>query len=145
MPRGLRVNNPGNIRKSLEKFQGEVLSPDDAFKAFSSLDYGYRAMSVIIYNYFNKHGLNSIRKIITRYAPPSDGNHTDAYINTVASRSGVSPDRVITEADFKYPTASPFMKTVIGEMARVEQGKAPDQTSLSKGYKLFLHDRLGIS
>lgn len=145
MPRGLRVNNPGNIRKSMELFQGEVLSPDDAFKAFRSMDYGYRAMSVIIYNYFNKYDLDTIRKIITRYAPPSDGNHTEAYINTVAARSGVSPDRVITLADFKYPVSSPFMKSVIGQMARVEQGKPADETSLSEGYKLFLADRLGIS
>lgn len=44
-PRGLRNNNPGNIRLSSTKYQGEVQpSQDTAFKQFESMAYGYRAI-----------------------------------------------------------------------------------------------------
>ena len=124
-------------------FDGEqVISLDDSFKAFTSLQYGYRAMAVVIYNYFNEYGLDSIRKIITRYAPPTDGNNTDSYITTVANGVGVSPDRVITLADFQYPAGNPLMKNVIGQMTRVETGSDPNSPDLAAGYQLFVNDRL---
>ena len=49
--RGLRNNNPLNIRKSAEHFQGEIKGKDKSFKTFSSLPYGYRAGFVILGTY----------------------------------------------------------------------------------------------
>ena len=46
--RGLRNNNPLNIRQSGEQFQGEIKGKDKSFKTFSSLSYGYRAGFVIL-------------------------------------------------------------------------------------------------
>ena len=38
LPRGLRLNNPGNIRISQTKWQGEVIpSADKSFKQFKTL------------------------------------------------------------------------------------------------------------
>ena len=53
--RGLRNNNPLNIRHSGEKFQGEIKGKDKSFKTFSSLPYGYRASFVILGTYLS-HG-----------------------------------------------------------------------------------------
>ena len=45
MSRGLRNNNPGNIRRDRDKWQGEIVpSQDQSFKQFSSMAYGYRAL-----------------------------------------------------------------------------------------------------
>jgi Asp-tRNA(Asn)/Glu-tRNA(Gln) amidotransferase A subunit family amidase len=49
MSRGLKNNNPGNIRISATKYLGEVQpSQDRSFKQFKEMRYGYRAMFVII-------------------------------------------------------------------------------------------------
>ena len=83
LPRGLRNNNPGNIRNSKTKYLGEVQpSQDSAFKQFQSIDYGYRAMFVLIEHYYKARGLKTIRQIINRYAPASE-NNTEAYIQQV--------------------------------------------------------------
>lgn len=51
--RGLRNNNPGNIRINNDLFQGEVgPSEDKSFKQFTTMAYGYRAMFKILSNYF---------------------------------------------------------------------------------------------
>lgn len=141
--RGLRVNNPLNIRKSGEIFKGEKLpSPDDSFKAFKGQDYGYRAAAVILYTYFKKYNLDTIRKMISRYAPPSDGNDTEGYIETVTSRMGTAADRVITLADFQYPESDPYMKRLIEHMAVIETGQMPDGAMSKAGYDMFINDRL---
>ncbi|MBX9055585.1 structural protein P5, partial [Parabacteroides merdae] len=47
--RGLRNNNPGNIRINGDLFQGEVRpSKDKSFKQFTTMAYGYRAMFKIL-------------------------------------------------------------------------------------------------
>ena len=46
LPRGLRNNNPGNIRKNSDVFQGEKTSSDREFKQFKSMAYGYRALLI---------------------------------------------------------------------------------------------------
>ena len=49
LPRGLRLNNPGNIRISQPKWQGEVIpSADKSFKQFKTLAHGYRALLKLV-------------------------------------------------------------------------------------------------
>ena len=58
LPRGLRNNNPGNIRINGDLFQGEVRpSKDKSFKQFETMAYGYRAMFVILRNYIRNYKL----------------------------------------------------------------------------------------
>jgi len=92
--RGLRNNNPGNIRKSGDAWQGlSAEQPDSAFFTFESPEYGIRALVKLLKNY-NAKGLNTISKIINRWAPPSE-NNTKAYINAVVKYTGVSADTPI--------------------------------------------------
>lgn len=92
MSRGLQNCNPGNIRQSKVRYKGEVRpSRDPAFKQFESLAWGYRAIFVLLDTYRIRYGLDTIRGMISRWAPPSE-NHTETYIRTVADAVGI-PDR----------------------------------------------------
>ena len=86
-PRGIRNNNPGNIRKGND-WQGERASQDDAaFEQFTAPEYGIRALGKTLLNYQTRYGLKTLRGIITRWAPTSE-NDTEAYIAQVAKAVG---------------------------------------------------------
>jgi hypothetical protein len=67
-PRGLRNNNPLNIRHNVCVFQGEIKGKDKSFKTFETIQYGYCAVFVTLATYLSR-GWNTIEKIITRWAP----------------------------------------------------------------------------
>ena len=98
LTRGERNNNPGNIVKSDIFWRGEIAGDDSRFESFATPDEGIRALAVILQNYQKKYGLNTVRGIINRYAPPVE-NDTGAYINAVSSALGVSPDASLNLAD----------------------------------------------
>jgi hypothetical protein len=91
--RGIRNNNPGNIRRG-NKWQGLApVQTDPSFDQFVSMEYGCRALARVLATY-RSQGLNTVRKIINKYAPPVE-NNTSAYVNAVASYLGVTADQVI--------------------------------------------------
>lgn len=93
--RGLRNNNPGNIRHSSAQWVGKApVQNDDEFVSFTDAVYGLRALAVTLRTYFNKYGLRTVRGIINRWAPPSE-NDTGAYVNSVARALQVSPDQTL--------------------------------------------------
>lgn len=92
--RGIRNNNPGNIRKG-EKWKGlSEHQTDSSFCIFVSPEYGIRALVKILLAYYKKYKLNTVKKIISRYAPPSE-NETESYIKSVANQLGVASDEEI--------------------------------------------------
>lgn len=98
LTRGERNNNPGNIVKSDIFWRGEVPGNDNRFESFASPDEGIRAIGVIMQNYQRKYGLNTVRGLINRYAPPVE-NDTNSYVNAVAGSLGVSPDAALNLSD----------------------------------------------
>ncbi|MDR1198798.1 MAG: structural protein P5 [Prevotellaceae bacterium] len=134
MSRGLKNNNPGNIRISATKYEGEIQpSRDMLFKQFTELQFGYRAMFVLLlYTYQKKYGLQTIREMIMRYAPPLDNNNTAGYISTVSKMSGVDADTPITA------TNKDVMIPIAAAMSRVENGVDADIAEVQAGWKLFL-------
>ena len=77
--RGIRNNNPLNIRRNGDHFQGEVVAGSDReFKQFTSMAYGYRAAFVVLGTYLAQ-GRNTIEKIIRAWAPPTE-NNTEASL-----------------------------------------------------------------
>ena len=130
--RGLRNYNPGNIRISrITKFKGERRpSQDKAFKQFTSMTYGYRAMFVIVRTYYNKYGLNTIRKIITRWAPSTE-NDTANYISKVSQWSGIGPDATLELS------SKAMMCAVVAAMSRIENGVQADMKEVRSGYDLL--------
>ena len=72
LPRGIRNRNPGNIRKSGDRWKGLApLQSDPAFFIFETPLWGIRAMATILRNYQRRHGLKSLVQIIGRWAPPT--------------------------------------------------------------------------
>jgi len=89
--RGIRNNNPGNIRRNAIQWKGmQAVQNDKAFVQFISPEYGFRAMVRILRSYQGR-GLNSVREIIRTYAPATE-NKTENYINFVAGRLSVKPN-----------------------------------------------------
>jgi hypothetical protein len=91
LPRGLRNNNPGNLIKTSSNWQGSVPGNDSRFVTFINVHYGLRAKLYDIIKDIDK-GQNTIRKLITEYAPPFE-NDTNAYIARVVKDTGVGADQ----------------------------------------------------
>lgn len=92
--RGIRNNNPGNIRLG-DKWQGmSAKQTDGSFVQFDSMVYGIRALIKTLMTYHQKYGLSTVKEIISRWAP-SNENNTAAYIKSVADYLGVESDTVL--------------------------------------------------
>lgn len=83
-PLGIRYNNPCNIRyNSANKWKGQT-GQYNGFCKFKSVDYGLRACLYLLRKYRYIYGLDSVRKIISRFAPSSE-NDTESYISFVVN------------------------------------------------------------
>ena len=127
--RGLRNNNPLNIRRTQSKWLGEVDSlkgqRDTAFCQFSSLVYGYRAAGKLLQTYQTKYKLYVLDKIIGRWAPPSE-NDTRAYATIVANqmtRELWTPISVASLLDLVKDKAT--LRALLASMHLVENGQSP--------------------
>ncbi len=106
-PRGIRNNNPGNIRVSGSAWKGKIpyeLNQDydctanrvvKSFEQFETYEYGVRAIIVLVTNYINRDGLNTIAAIINKWAP-SNENNTSAYANRLSLLSGIPINQQVT-------------------------------------------------
>lgn len=131
MPRGLRNNNPLNIRISTDKFVGEVQpSQDKAFKQFDTMAHGYRAAFRVLRTYINNYKCDTIRKIISRWAPKNE-NHTENYIKVVSERSGITADEPIL-ADNRE-----MMIRIVASMSYVENGREAVMSDVIRGWELL--------
>ena len=120
LPRGMRNNNPGNIRKSANAWQGKIKAgTDTAFEQFVTYVYGIRAMAKNLLSY-KRDGLDTLTKIIYRWAPPGDNNDSAAYVNFVANRTGIGKTERINLEDKQT------MSKVLRSMCQMENfGGAP--------------------
>lgn len=94
--RGERNNNPGNIDRNATHWQGMApnQSGDPRFVVFASAEFGIRALAKVLLDYYHKHGLNTVRGIIDRWAPPNE-NNSGAYVDAVCKQCAVEPTTVI--------------------------------------------------
>jgi hypothetical protein len=130
MSRGLKNNNPGNIRHNNDLFQGEIRpSTDSAFKQFSEMKYGYRAMFVSLATYLTKYGRNTIEKIISAWAPANE-NNTAGYIAHVEQFSGVGRRKVLS-----LSSGDDYIK-IVAAMSRIENGIPAVSADVRAGFDL---------
>ena len=89
--RCVRNCNPLNIRKNGDKWKGlRAEQNDGAFAQFETMAYGWRAAFILLgRTYYEKYHLNTIKKLISRWAPACE-NNTKAYIYYVAKLVGVN-------------------------------------------------------
>ena len=92
MPRGVRNNNPGNIKKGSRTWDGAIRGVDDTFVTFDNPTYGFKAMGDLLQVYQRKHGLNTVQGIINRWSPASDHNSPGIYAAKVAKQMGITPN-----------------------------------------------------
>lgn len=88
-PRGIRNNNPLNIRKGKSRWTGtHPEKTDPEFVCFLTPTYGIRAAVKILFHYQQWHGLWTVYQMISRWAPPEE-NDTTTYANQVAGAMGI--------------------------------------------------------
>jgi hypothetical protein len=109
---GVGNNNPGN----LEDRRG-------SFRRFISMQEGEAALTSDIDAKIDRDGLNSVRQIISKYAPPSE-NNTKAYIADVSGKLGLDPDDPITSRDQRMQLVQAIVEHEQGKKGAAQVSRA---------------------
>ena len=139
--RGLRNNNPLNIRHSKDQWEGAAENQTDkSFVQFKTMAYGYRAAWRTLHTYYKrlrdrkKHF--TVENIISRWAPPTE-NDTKAYIRSVLILSSIGGKENL------LPPSNPLgydkLSRLIAAMTVIENGihiTQVDEEAICQGYKL---------
>lgn len=130
MSRGIQNNNPGNIRRSSDPWQGlAAVQSDPVFFTFTGPIWGIRAIARLLVAYQDKYGCHKVNDFINRWAPPDaafgaarpgDHNPTQAYANNVAAALGVDPGGSFIDVH-NYLVMKPMVAAII----RQENGVQP--------------------
>lgn len=129
--RDIRNNNPGNIRRSNDKWQGLCeKQTDPEFFQFKTPEWGIRAIARILIEYQDEYNINTIAGIISKWAP-SNENNTESYIANVCRDSGFSKDMPLNIHE--YADIQPVIKSIIHE----ESGGHPySDVTINRGLAL---------
>lgn len=134
-PRGIRNNNPLNIRKGSDWKGERPIQPDQAFEEFVSIEWGIRAGIKLIRNHitgFNgkRPPANTIKKLISVWAPTKE-NNTEAYIRTVCQQTAIGRNDLLHADDRRSIIA------IARAMAYVECGVWLEPKLLQSAYDLL--------
>jgi hypothetical protein len=115
--RGIRNNNPGNIKYNVANdWQGQTGQDSGGFATFDTEANGIRAIAVILKNYSSHYGLNTVDGLIRRWSATDQ----DAYVANVSAALGVSPYDSIDITD----TAT--LTTVVDAIIAQEDSRAAE-------------------
>lgn len=159
-PRGIRNNNPGNIRfvaGITSTYRGVTGEDDAGFCIFDTAEHGIQAIARLLTFYQQRHGLRTVAGMINRWAPPTE-NITTAYVIAVAKHLGVASDEQIdvenhttitrlAEAIIQHENgqqpydvhgalfepALPTAGPATGSVTAPEAGRAPPSATTTKG------------
>lgn len=116
-PRGVRNNNPGNLRITAIGWKNKLPlqdNTDKSFEQFYTYTDGVRALMIDLRTKINKY--KTIGAILAIYAPVSE-NNTAAYIAQVERRTGINRSAILQSNE---QTIKALTKSII----EVENGKA---------------------
>ncbi len=131
MTRGLRNNNPGNLRLSKDKWQGlRAVQTDKEFFQFETMAYGYRALIRTLQNYRKLHKCQTIADFISRYAPKIE-NNTAGYIQRVCREMQV-PTTYVPDVNDKAT-----MCNFAAAISQVENGVSAVMADIYSGWELL--------
>ncbi|HAS0833545.1 TPA: hypothetical protein I3292_003532 [Enterobacter cloacae subsp. cloacae] len=116
--RGIRNNNPGNLEYSKTNPWVGQTGDDGRFAKFETPEHGIRALGRNLLSY-QRQGIDTVSDIINRWAPPSDNNNTDAYIQAVSAQLGVTADQ---QLDASNPDT---LKALCAAIIQHENGSQP--------------------
>lgn len=133
-PRGIRNHNPGNIRRSADRWQGmSAQQTDPDYVQFDAPEWGLRALAKVLLNYQGMHRLQTLAQIIQRWAPPTE-NNTSSYLSHVSQLTGIPPDAVLT-----LRQTPDQLRTLMAAMIQHENGQQPYSSDLlAHGIQLAL-------
>ncbi len=131
MTRGLRNNNPLNIRRNNTKWQGLAeRQKDKSFFTFIAPEWGYRAAFRTLQNYRRMHCLTTVREWISRWAPPCE-NDTEGYIAFVCKIAEVGEG---CEPNINNKVV---MCRIVAAMSQMENGVPAVMADVEKGWELL--------
>lgn len=88
-PRGIRNNNPLNIRYNARNNWVGQTGSDGQFCKFKAPKYGVRAACKLLQRYAGNDGKTTVAEIINKWAPRTNGNDTEKYIATVCKEMNI--------------------------------------------------------
>jgi hypothetical protein len=100
--RGIRNNNPGNIRLTSTPWRGKIpnaQNTDKGFEQFESYTYGVRAAIKQIMRYKTAYGIDTVAAFVARWAPAADNNNEAAYVQLILQNTGGTPTTKIDLTD----------------------------------------------
>lgn len=131
LPRGIRNNNPGCIRRTSIDWLGKILPKDNQiaqidrgldpeFEVFADFTYGLRAILKILEQYTVKHGITKVFEVVQRWAPHNE-NDTEEYLKAITRWTKTSPHSnmvgrgdEIRKAIFRIPLAAAIARYETG-------------------------------
>jgi hypothetical protein len=93
--RGIRNNNPTNMRDSGIQWQGMIGVDPDGFLIFDTMANGLRAPAINLRNYGRLHGISTVDGVARRWSQTDQ----DAYSANLAAFLGVDPQDSIDLED----------------------------------------------
>lgn len=111
-PRGERNNNIGNIEFRPDRNRPGQVGSDGRYIIFDTPEHGVQAAVEILHVYRDKYGRDTLRAMVTPWAPPGE-NNTAAYIAHMSKQMGVGPDEKL---DLNDPTLVARLITAKGSI-----------------------------
>ena len=139
--RGIRNNNPGNLEKRATDWQGKVphsQNTDSRFEQFDTIENGLRALMINVHTKVTRDKLDTLAKIISVWAPPSE-NNTQGYIARVSKALGISPTAPLTADSF----TKDFYITLARAIAQIECH--PDHTRIPESSYQAAYDMIPLA
>ena len=142
-PRGMRNNNPLNIRHSASRWQGvRAEQTDTAFVQFVSMAMGYRAAWRTLETYHKRFEAKRMaftpRNIIYRWAPPEE-NDSEAYLRTVCRLANLAGNAPLVRPSRAHDrTDREKLINLLAAMTCVENGvkmEEVDVAAVREGYR----------
>lgn len=125
LPRGIRNNNPGNIKAGDWAKAHGATGTDGTFAVFPDMQTGMAAMGALLQTYKTR-GIDTIQGIISKYAPRSE-NDTAAYIAQIVRQTGIQSGEHLTDE----------------QLARVQKAMAIHEQG--RGYESMMYGRASSS
>lgn len=93
LPLGIRMNNPGNLRRAVGLAKPAV--KENGFVKFDTLSEGVFSLCKLMEQYYTHLGHRTLRQIVQAYAPPTE-NDTMRYETSLAAFARLNPLRAET-------------------------------------------------
>lgn len=135
LPRGIRNNNPLNIRKGCSWRGERPTQIDREFEEFSSMEFGIRAAIKLICNHIDGRTsagrpCRNLVRLIEVWAPPTE-NATGQYVKAVEQMTGINRYQRI------YSNNRQMVSRIVQAMAKVETGVDLDMNIIRSAWDLI--------